>query len=83
MEAIIAGVAAALITGVIAIVSNVMISSKAAGKTEGAVQAGLGALSQRVASVEEDNRDQWKTIERHTSEIGYLQGKANGKAAHT
>lgn len=82
MDATFAGIAGALITGAITGVVNAIVTAKAAGKTEGTIQTAIGALSKRVDEVDDDNKTQWVTIERHTSEIGYLQGKVNGRASH-
>lgn len=38
-------------------------------------------LTNRIAACDQENDQQWASINRHTAEIGYLQGKANGKAA--
>ena len=85
---VISALIAAAVTGLI----NWRATLKASGRMEGAVEQGLKSLHERLDRHEEEDRRQfnevreqhnrqWKTIDRHTAEIGFLQGKTNGKAA--
>ena len=64
----------------LAAIGNAVIVIYAAGKTQGVVRTQLTALGQRTDKLEEDSTAQWKELSRHTAQIGYLEGKVNGKA---
>jgi hypothetical protein len=82
LDPALAGLGGAVIAGALSVIGNAIVTARATGKTEGTIQTALAGLSKRVDEVDDDNKSQWKTIERHTSEIGYLQGKVNGRAHH-
>jgi len=64
----------------ITIIGNAVVVIYASGKTQGVIKTQLNALGQRTDKLEEDSTAQWKELSRHTAQIGYLEGKVNGKA---
>lgn len=66
----------------ITIVGNAIVTSRASGKTEGIIRTELTGHKERIEKIEVEQGQQWKEIGKHTAEIGYLQGKTNGKARH-
>lgn len=85
MDATLAGIGGAVITGFISVVGTAVITARRAGKTEGIIQTSIGALAERTSKIEAEQKDQWSKIGEHTEDIGYLKGRVNGKAhnAHT
>lgn len=88
---VIAAVVSALVVGGLAVLSNAFIGSRNQGKTEGVITEQVKGVTDRMDrrdaqvdskfhDLDEENKDQWSKIHQHTAEIGYLQGKANGKA---
>lgn len=87
-----ATIVAAVISGVAVIVVNTLVTLRSGSKTQGKIEATMSGISARqdrheaevekkFDSVDKEQDQQWSTINRHTSEIAYLQGKANGKHA--
>lgn len=78
------GIVAALITGAIAVIANLVISARTSGKTEGAIREALKSHTDRLDRLDEDQQSQWSKIGEHTADIGYLKGRLNGGAkAHS
>lgn len=67
---------------VIALIGNAIVVIWTSGKTQGVINTKINALDQRTDKLEDDSTAQWKEISRHTAQIGYLEGKVNGKARH-
>lgn len=69
-----------LIAIVIAAIGNAAIVIYASGRTQGIIKTQLNVLTQRTDKLEDDSTAQWKELSKHTAQIGYLEGKVNGKA---
>jgi hypothetical protein len=87
---IVASLVSALFVGGAASLTNAIVSSNNRGKTEGIITESLKGITDRMDHreaeterkfqvVEKEQDQQWREINRHTSDIGYLQGKLNGK----
>ena len=64
----------------VALIGNALVVIWTSGKTQGVINTQINALGQRTDKLEEDSTAQWKELSRHTAQIGYLEGKVNGKA---
>lgn len=52
---------------------------RAGAKTEGVLTTKIDDLGHRMGRIETDNADQWKVIRETQADVGWLQGKANGR----
>lgn len=66
----------------VAAIGNAIVTSRASGKTEGIIRTEIAGHKERIDKIEEEQDSQWSAINKHTADIGYLQGKTNGKARH-
>lgn len=80
------GIAAAgLGITVLGAIGNLILISRAAGKTEGNIAATLKGFEQRQDRQDASQERQWEKIDDHEGRISFLEGKTNGKShgAHT
>jgi hypothetical protein len=85
LDATLVSIGGPLLTGIVAVVGNAIITARRAGRTEGIIQTSVKALGDRTTKIEVEQKEQWSKIGEHTADIGYLKGRVNGngKAHHT
>lgn len=70
---------------------NLFATNRASGRTEGAITTAIKAIKERMDRKDADNEarfekieknddEQWSVIRQTQHDVGYLQGRANGKA---
>jgi hypothetical protein len=84
VSAILLAIGGSVVSGGIAMLGSALVTTRAAGKTEGVIRTEIGALKERTTKIEAEQKDQWSKIGEHGEKIGRLEGRAgrvNGAAS--
>ena len=78
MDAVSAGIS--LAPHALSIAITILVITRGRGKTEGVIQTEVAGLKNSIAAISTRMERVEEKIDEHTGQIGFLQGKANGKA---